>query len=154
MNFNKSFALSFNDGNCFDLHFSEISSKSLPIDCQFPIIDILLKAESANTLNSISDILQISDIIKKYIEENNVILYYYCDTKPVAINKNRNISPQQFRFELFSKLFERKSLDSYIKDDIIIVDNNKDNHYICLITRAENKDEILQISQELQKLQK
>lgn len=154
MNFNKSFALSFKDGNCFDLHFSEISSKSLPIACQFPIVDILLKAESSNTQNSVSDILQIADIIKKYIEENDVILYYYCDTKPAAINKNKILSPQQFRFKLFSKLFERKSQELFVKDDIIIVDNNKDNHYICLITRSKNNEEIAQISQELQKLQK
>ena len=111
MSLNQSFILNFEDGNSFDLHFSEISIDTLPIKSNLPIIDISLKANNANLQTSAKDLFKIADNVKEYLLERNVILYYYCDTKPITNNFRQNISPQHFRFQLFSDLFERKNLD-------------------------------------------
>lgn len=154
MSLNQSFILNFEDGNSFDLHFSEISIDTLPIKSNLPIIDISLKANNANLQTSAKDLFKIADNVKEYLLERNVILYYYCDTKPITNNFRQNISPQQFRFQLFSDLFERKNLDVFAKENIIIMDAGKEFHYICLISRKENNKEIELIANELQKLQK
>ena len=98
-------------------------------------------------------LLQITSIIKEYLNENDVVLYCYCDDKAINKSKNKeNVTPQEYRSKLFSVIFEKEADAKFINNRIII--NGDTDHYIHLIAQKKNSAHIDLISNELLKLQK
>jgi hypothetical protein len=58
--------------------------------------------------------------------------------------------PQEYRYLLFDRLFERFNDGSLIKDDVIIEENG--GHYISLISSIKNKKTLTHISTEIEKI--
>jgi hypothetical protein len=117
-----------------------------------PIIDIaLVLVNNKANANTIGDLLQISSIIKNYIQDNDVILYYYCDHHSIERRKTE-YTPQQFRFQLFNAMFKRINHSNFIKKDIIIEDKINGNHYISLISNIRNSEVLNDVFIEIEKL--
>lgn len=104
-------------------------------------------------VNNSATLLQITSIIKEYLNENDVVLYCYCDDKAINKSKNKeNVTPQEYRSKLFSAIFEKEADAKFINNRIII--NGDTDHYIHLIAQKKNSAHIDLISNELLKLQK
>ena len=81
----------------------------------------------------------IRDIIGKVLNDNNnLILYFYCDDMHDIPRRDKALTPQKFRSLLFSRMF-----DKYISSNSIIniintpIEIKADRHiYIHLISRA------------------
>ena len=121
------------------------------------LVDVSIVLMSSNIeSNSYKTLSNFIEIIFDYLIENDVIVYYYCDVVPVKIRKNRNIklSPQEFRFKLFSTMFfKRNSLEFYLQE-ITLTDVEENNHYTSLISKISNKDKVELIKSDIEKLNK
>lgn len=154
MGIDKKVTLNFNNGTSYKLLFFEFKLNSLPIEIKIPIVDITLESSNNKLQPTINNLISIAETIKAFLLENDVILYYYCDRSPITYRKNRIISPQAYRSQLFHTLFLRLESPNIIKEATIISDSDNENHYITIISTLKNMGELNRISQELQKLQK
>ena len=107
-------------------------------------------------INSIKTFSRFSQIILDYLNENNVILYYYCDTSDIAIrnNRKRKVTPQEFRSKLFSKIFEKMNPTNFIEKPIKINDPENGNHYTSLICHKQNSKVLFEIEKDLKSTEK
>lgn len=122
-----------------------------------PLIDISITLVSSNIeTNSLKTLNKFIKIVLEYLELNNVIIYYYCDTAPIKIRQNRkqNLSNQEFRFNLFLLMFNKMKSDAFYLQDIIITDKEKGNHYTSLISRLSNKEKVELVKLDLEKFNK
>lgn len=122
-----------------------------------PLIDtsITLMSSKVET-NSLKTLNHFISIVLDYLEKNDVIIYYYCDTTPINIRQTRkqHFSYQEFRFYLFNLMFNKLKSDDYFLQNIIISDNVNGNHYTSLISRTANKDKIELVKLDIEKLNK
>lgn len=97
-----------------DAYLISLDTKSLPKDLQklippqLEVIDInliRLKGRNATSLHTLSEITEI--IAQVFIENENTILYFYCDDMTEIPHTQKHILPQEYRSQLFSLLFER-----------------------------------------------
>lgn len=136
-----------------------IQLKNFESDDDFGIdvidVSITLVLEKEKVV-SLRDLIIITRMIKDYLIDNKVVLYYYCDHSrdDIFISK-RNIekTPQEYRSNLFESLFDFMETDGFIKDQIIIGDQNSpDAHFISLISKEEDKSYLTDISIAVQKM--
>lgn len=142
------------EGHKYLIKFNSFNLDVLPDGITVPIIDITIeKVNDLAETNNAGTLFQIAAIIKDYAIENNVILYCYCDTAPIA-KRSREILNQEFRSLLFIKMFEKQANDEYLNEQIIINDPANGDHYIHLFSKIHNKPSIELIASELQRFDK
>lgn len=127
------------------------------IDYDIPLIDISITLVSSNIeTNSLKTLNKFIKIVLEYLEQNDVIVYYYCDTAPIKIRQNRKqiYSNQEFRFNLFLLMFNKMKSDAFYLQDIIITDNENGNHYTSLISRTSNKEKVELVKLDIEKFNK
>ena len=130
------------------IKFTTFSQDHLPETFILPIVDITIEImEQPNQINNGKTLFQFSSTIQQFLDNNNVVLYFYCSNDPIAKNKTRqNISDAQYRSNLFCKMFEKQNIDNnFTCENIIINDPNNGDHHIHLISRLENEIEIKKI---------
>ena len=105
-----------------------------------PIVDVTLTRLNKVAQNGIQDLCGIAQIVKTYIEMNDVILYYYCAFENTITQRDEKVAPQEYRKRLFDMLYARISDASFYKKDVIIVDpRDNTKHYISLISKIEHQ---------------
>lgn len=133
------------EGFQYLIKFTEFNKYHLPETFILPIVDITIEVmETPKQINNGKTLFHFSSAIQQFLDENNVVLYFYCSNDPITKNKNRqNISDAQFRSNLFCKMFEKKNLNNdFICENIIIKDPHNGDHHIHLISKLENEIEI------------
>lgn len=143
------------EGYQYLISFREFPSNQ--INYNIPLIDvsITLMSDTIET-NSLKTLNKFIQIVLDYLNQNDVIIYYYCDTSPIKIRETRKqkYSYQEYRFNLFLSMFNKlKSSDFYLQD-IIINDNVNGNHYTSLISRTINSDKVNNVKSDLEKYNK
>jgi hypothetical protein len=152
MSIEKEVPLITKEGYNYLISFSKFPTENLP-KLTIPVVDLTISVENNVGVNNSATLLQITSIIKEYLNENDVVLYCYCDDKEVNKSKNKeNITPQEYRSKLFSAMFEKEADANFINSRIIITGDTV--HYIHLIAKKKNSAHIDLISNELLKLQK
>lgn len=127
----------------------------LPKSLNIKIANVAITLVSGLGINNASTLFEISGIIKEYLNQNDVVLYCYCDRKEISRGvKKMSMSPQEYRSLLYSRMFDRKSDEGFINKPIIIADEVYGDHYIHLISTKPNEEEIFAIEKELLKLNK
>ena len=124
---------------------------------KIPLIDISITLVSLNIeTNSLKTLNKFIKIVLEYLEQNDVIIYYYCDTASIKIRQNRRqiYSNQEFRFNLFLLMFNKMKSDAFYLQNIIITDKQKGNHYTSLISRISNKEKVEFVKSDLEKFNK
>jgi hypothetical protein len=143
------------EGYQYIVSFREFPPNQMEYD--IPLIDISITLVSSNIeINSLKTLNKFIKIILEYLEQNDVIVYYYCDTAPIKIRQNRKqtYSNQEFRFNLFLLLFNKIKSDAFYLQDIIITDNENGNHYTSLISRTSNKKKVELVKLDIEKFNK
>lgn len=126
-----------------------------PDSISINIVDVAITQLTVGSVNNASTLFQIANIIKSYLEVNNVALYCYCDTKEILRSKSKkDMLPQHYRSLLFSRMFERNSNSEYINHVIVVKDELNGDHYINLIANKSNQSQLNTIEKELWKLNK
>lgn len=142
------------EGHKYLIKFNSFNLDVIPDEITVPIIDITIeKVNDLAETNNAGTLFQIAAIIKDYTIENDVILYCYCDTAPIAKRSPETLN-QEFRSLLFIKMFEKQANDEYLNEQIIINDPANGDHYIHLFSKIHNKPFIELIASEFQRFDK
>ena len=118
-------------------------------------ISIVLMSDNIET-NSLKTINKFIEIILEYLIENDVIIYFYCDTAPIKMRDNRKekYSNQEFRFNLFTKMFNKFKTEIFYLQPVVIADNLQGKHYTALISRESNKNKVELVRTDLESFNK
>lgn len=117
-------------------------------------VSIILMNEDIEQ-NSYKSLIEFINIINDFLNRNkNVVLYYYCDISPVKMRQNRKqeFSPQEFRNNLFTTMFNKSKSEKFILQQIIVNDEEIGNHYASLITGKANENKLEDIIEEVESL--
>lgn len=140
-------------GNQFLIQFSDFSAN---VNIDISVIDVsILLIESKKNCIPLKDLIHITRIIRDYLQANKVVIYYYCDHSVDDIyisEKHQTMLPQEYRSNLFGRLFDLLNIDGFVKDQIIIDDKNNSPHYISLITKEEDKSNLTALGTEVLKM--
>ena len=72
------------------------------------IVEILLARVKGSGKTSIAVLSEMSEIIFRLFNNNeNIIIYFFCDDLNEIPNTQKKVSPQAYRSRLFSSMFER-----------------------------------------------
>ena len=105
------------------------------------ILDVTLERIEGNNITSLSVLLNITKFIADILKDNeNSILYFYCNDIHDIPRRQKHIKPQHFRSILFSKMFERYVTANHIYNFVntpikIIADRDI---YIHFISRTQH----------------
>lgn len=139
-------------GSKFLLSFKDFVQQ----DFSLPVVDVsLILVKPVDESLELRDLIAITRIIKDFLNDNQVVLYYYCDSSASDIfisERNNKMSPQEFRHNLFNSLFDLMKFDNFVKDEIIIDDPENSNHYISLITKEVDRSSLTEVSIAAQKM--
>lgn len=106
------------------------------------LVEITLERVFGNHKTTAKVLTEISQFIAGVINDNlNAVLYFYCDDMNDIQRRNKSISPQKFRSNLFSKMFDRYTTSNNISDYVnTSIEIKADRHiYIHLISRSANQ---------------
>ena len=123
---------------------------------QIEIIEIVLDRVKGSNVTSMKMLSEISNTIKRlFLENEHIILYYYCDDLHGLdyVRDHREMSPQKYRSELFSAMFQRavnKSNKSEINDETICIDAVGWDIYLHLIYRCKHKHYVDLIKEDIE----
>ena len=142
------------EGYQYLVSFSSYKEFSIQFNVNIIDVSIILmnKEIEKNTFKTLSKFIE---IISEYLIDNpDVVLYYYCDTTPINIRKNRreNLTYQEYRSKLFAKLFEKANHSNFVARNYIIEDTENGNHYITLITNIKQTEIFDKIKFELESI--
>lgn len=133
------------EGYEYLITFTEFNKDNLPKEFSLAIVDITIIAKNEmEKTNNGKTLLEFCSLINDYLNDNDVVLYFYCSNDPIFKSyKRQNISNAKYRSQLFCKMFEKQNLnDSFICENIIIKDSINGNHNIHLISKIHNEKEI------------
>lgn len=155
MSFELEIPLETHEGYQYLVSFKEFPHNQ--IEYEIPLIDVSITLMTSKIeINSLKTLNNFIKIILDYLEKNDVIIYFYCDTAPINIRKTRKqkYSNQEFRFHLFLMMFNKqKTVDFYLQD-IVINDNTNGNHYVSLISKITNKTKVEKVKSDIEKFNK
>lgn len=103
------------------------------------IADVTLERVKGDNPTDIGVLLKISNVIGEIFNDNeNLILYFYCDDIHDILRRDKRVTPQKFRSSLFSRMFDKYMLSNGITDIINTpIEIKADRHiYIHLISRS------------------
>jgi hypothetical protein len=129
------------EGHNYLIQFEFLDKHILPKELKVGVVDVLISVENNVGINNGYTLSLLAEIMSKFISENNVILYCYCDhAEVVRSDKRQGTSPQEYRSLLFSAMFAKQGNDDYVNQLIVI--NDKVDHYIHLISNKNNIKDI------------
>lgn len=72
------------------------------------IADVTLERVKGDNPADIGILLKISNVIGEVLHDNeNLILYFYCDDMHDISRRSKELTPQEFRSNLFSRMFDK-----------------------------------------------
>lgn len=102
------------------------------------IVNIAIERVSGECITKPNILFDISNFLAGFLLDNeNTILYFYCDDINEIPRRNKNITPQKYRSRLFTKMFDRYILTHPIGKfiDISLEFKTDRDIYIHLIAR-------------------
>lgn len=114
---------------------------------EIEIVEIDLERISGTRPATLKTLMKIAEGIADFFnQDDHVILYYYCDDTsdiPSGSSRHTDIWPQEYRSQLFSRMFQRQvvrhALEEDIVDVIIRIQQGDRPVIMHLIARAKHK---------------
>lgn len=140
------YPISTDEGDEYLLLIDPFEKSILPHDISeminnIDIFDITLERVSGEHATKPDILFEISNFIAGFLIDNeNTILYFYCDDMHDVMRRNQSMTPQKFRSNLFSKMFDRyvssHAMDEFV--DVTIEIKSDRDIYIHLIARKSD----------------
>jgi len=147
-------SLETKEGHEYLIKLDIINPDILPVVMEIPVVNITIERVSdKQETNNARTLFQIANAIRNYADQNDVILYCYCDSAPI-LKRDQNLLNQEFRSKLFMKMFEKQNSDEYLNEQIIVDDPDNGKHYIHLFSKVHNKEIIEVIASKLNEYNK
>lgn len=103
------------EGNKYLVEFSAFDKNVIPNSINVPIINLSLVQVEIVKQNSPTFLKFLAQYVYDYVNEFDVILYYYCDTSEISRRISRKSTPQKYRHELFNTLYNIIHNESIIR---------------------------------------
>ena len=135
--------------------FTEQELVSWNLDTSIEIYDVVLFRVSGDETTSFKSLAQISTFVKGFMSNHPAaILYFYCDDmhEIQRAHKHVNYSPQHFRSQLFSLLFDREMVrypDAKLVNNVQTITTDQGTAYIHLITSVANQHIVTNLFKQL-----
>lgn len=139
--------LSSKEGDVYHITLSEdtvlFSKETIRLLGNLKVVGIDLRRLVGTAPTGHEMLSAIEKIIADYfLDHNNVMLFYYCDfINPIPHTFKKDMSPQEYRSNLFKKMFERY-LDQHDVDgvhlSVITAKGIDDTYFFHLIYREEH----------------
>lgn len=148
------------EGHEYLFRLNPLEHNLLSNDLKIEVVNVVLEVvNDISEINSIKTLRSLGDIILEYMDSNpNVVLYYICDKSEDIkrrMNKRRSdITPQEYRNMIFSKIFIRTTNNkqhNYIDRPIIVVSENE-LYYLHLIGRECHRNDMESVENTLREL--
>lgn len=139
------------EGHQYLLKFTDC--KSLPIGLDVEVVDIALSlASEIAIINNTGTLNKIASVIFNFLDDNDVILYFYCSKDDIIQRKTRqHISPQEYRSRLFSTMFDKITSKCkpgiFINKPVILRDETEGDHYLHFIAKSKYSDKMDEFAQ-------
>lgn len=140
-----------NEGYQYIVSFTEF--QSVPKTYKLPLVSISITLVSTEIeTNSLKTLHLFIKIVLEYLEQNDVIIYFICDTAPIKMRDNRKIklSNQEFRFSLFLAMFNKMKSEIFYLQPVVLTDKMGGNHYTALISKSFHQEEIEVVKSDLE----
>lgn len=139
-------ALSYYDSESVSM----FSSDTLILTLVF--YDVTLVREAGEGYVGYKILSAVSDTLAKFLSENeDAVLCFYCDAQTEVKRSHADISPQEYRSLLFSKMFD-KYTKSHCTSDFINhrvkiedSDNPRNSQFAHFICRKEHEDAVIEL---------
>jgi len=140
--------LTTKEGFEYLLNFTEFEKSALPDDIDIPLVDVTIEARiPMEQYNNAGTLFNMSSFIKGFLEEHNVIIYFYCSKDDILKSPSKDsFSNQEYRSHLFDTMFLRSEKDGIYINEKIIIDDNNEKHFIHLMSISENEKYFNKIS--------
>lgn len=161
------FPLTTTEGYNYIIDLQKIDIKELAPDIidevKVDIYDVNLKLYGAKVadinFNNPATLYRIGSVLLDFIIENDAILYYFCDTKPIKKSeKRKHLSHQEFRHLLFETMYDyvkiRRKVESLTDNSIVINGGEQEKYYLHLLSFTKHQPTVDLLSNELQELNK
>lgn len=145
------------EGHQYLLKFTDC--KSLPIELDVEVVDIALSlaSEIAIIKNNTGTLIKIASVIFNFLDDNDVILYFYCSKDDIIQRKTRKpMLPQQYRSQLFSTMFDKITKNcepgAFINKPVILRDEAEGDHYLHFIAKSKYADKMDEFSKHMENI--
>lgn len=149
MNLEQTVPYTTREGNNYLIKFEIFPCSSLPLSIEIPVIILTLVQVDKLEQNGHGFFKYLAQYVCEYLNEFDVILYYYCDHADIEMRKTRCFSPQQYRNEIFWKVYESIPNNPLYRLQIYIADNKYGDHYISLISQMKNQETLDKLKEEI-----
>ena len=109
-----------------------------PLTLTLEFYDVTLVRMSGKNMIGIKILMAICDVLFKFLKENeSAVLCFYCDDLTDVARHHNEISPQEYRSRLFSRMFDMYVSNNSITDIInyrIKIDNDDKSRFTHFIT--------------------
>lgn len=142
------YPISTKDGDNYLVMLESFEKSVLPDNlismlADIDIMDVTLERVSGGHITNPSVLFEISSFIAGFLFDNeNVILYFYCDDIHEISRRNHDITPQKYRSHLFSRMFDRYITTHHITEVVntsLEIKSDRDI-YIHIISRRSHLD--------------
>lgn len=143
--------------SCYDDEtLGAMSCDPLSVDLEF--YDVTLVRKGGTGFVGYKILFSISDVLAKFMNENsNVVLCFYCDAYTDVLRSHTDLLPQEYRSQLFSRMFEwyveSHKLYGFINHRVEMIppDDPDDRQYAHFICRQEHEAVVESIGVMLQR---
>lgn len=106
------------------------------------VFDIELERTKGLNVTSHKVLSKIEDCIADiFLTHHNAMICFFCDFISLVPSMNRNMSVQEYRSILFSKMFDRYVTLHHIegiKNQVVVVKGTAEDYYVHVIAREEH----------------
>ncbi len=147
-------------GSVYLIKFSKFDSDA--IETKVPIIDLVLKQDVNKGHDNYELLNYLSKEVLSYLDKHRCVIYFYCDHEFIHKNeRNSKYSNQEYRSKIFNSMFQRMKQKSqisnqafdYVIRNIEIVDPENGDHFISVISKILDIDDLELIQKELLSLE-
>lgn len=109
---------------------------------QVEVVEVCLERIRGKKTTNIAVLMQIAKMIANFFKQNeDVILYFFCDDLNDIPRRQTDLSPQKFRSRLFSQMYSRYTSMSNIteiQNVSICIDSSGWKNYIHFLVRSKH----------------
>jgi len=141
------------EGHQYLIKFTNCNN--LPIVLDVEVVNIDLTLVSNNTpINNAGTLNKIALMVFNFLDENDVILYFYCSKEDINRRNNKtSITPQEYRSLLFSTMFEKITKTTkdktFINKPIILKDQEWGDHYLHFIAESKYSEKMDSLKEQM-----
>lgn len=141
------------ENNYVLIEFIDVTENPLIEFKDFRLVEVTFETNDPELGLNIKSLGLIAKQIETLLIENDCVVFYVCDNSEIN-RRDKSISPQQFRNDLFSVLFERYAPLEISKETVTIKDEKNQKQFVSGFAKASNINHLSKFIDEISSVSK